>query len=93
MRPDAMTVPITQSKTLLFGERFPPIRMPPQTKPIIAKNTNARERDPDGAARDFTSAALSDAEVMVSVVVAFPLESNLTGLEFREQLGEPACIG
>ena len=60
---------------------------------MIAKNTKARECGRDGAARELTRAALSDPEVMVSVVLAFPLESKLTELELREQLGEPACIG
>jgi len=67
--------------------------MPPKTKPMIDKNTKARECDPDGAPREVTGAALCDVAVMVSVVLAFPLESNVTELELREQLGEPACIG
>src|SRR5205085_11747640 len=39
------------------------------------------------------SVAPPDAAVIVSVAVAFPLESNVTEFELSEQLGEPACAG
>ena len=39
------------------------------------------------------SAAPADPAVIVSVAVAFPLESNVTGFELSEQVGEPACAG
>ena len=39
------------------------------------------------------SAAPPDPAVIVSVAVAFPLESKVTEFELSEQLGEPACAG
>ena len=39
------------------------------------------------------SAALPDPAVIVSVAVAFPLESKVTEFEPSEQAGEPACAG
>src|SRR5216684_3751367 len=39
------------------------------------------------------SAAPPDPAVIVSVAVAFPLESKATEFELSEQLGEPACAG
>src|SRR5437763_7303603 len=38
-------------------------------------------------------AALPDPAVIVSVAVAFPLESKVTEFELSEQAGEPACAG
>src|SRR5438270_7672675 len=38
-------------------------------------------------------AALPDPAVIVSVAVAFPLESKVTEFELSEQTGEPACGG
>ena len=39
------------------------------------------------------SAAADDPAVIVSVAVAFPLESKVTEFELSEQAGEPACAG
>ena len=39
------------------------------------------------------SAASPDPAVIVSVAVAFPLESKVTEFELSEQVGEPACAG
>src|SRR5882757_11035443 len=39
------------------------------------------------------SAAPPDPAVIVSVAVAFPLESKVTEFELSEQVGEPACAG
>ena len=39
------------------------------------------------------SLAAPDPAVIVSVAVAFPLESKLTEFELSEQPGEPACAG
>src|SRR6266853_31602 len=39
------------------------------------------------------SVAAPDPAVIVSVALAFPLESKVTEFELSEQVGEPACAG